>query len=109
MYGVQVGATEGRAGMASVVLDEGQQFDPQGFKQHVDSSLPPYARPLFVRVRRELDTTATLKLKKQELKNEGFDPRKVDDPLYFRHPDTGNYVEMTEELYDDVIQGKLRL
>jgi acyl-CoA synthetase (AMP-forming)/AMP-acid ligase II len=109
VYGVQVGATEGKAGMASVVLDEGQQFDPGTFKTHVDSSLPPYARPLFVRVRRELDTTATLKLKKQELKSEGFDPRKVEDPLYFRHPDTGNYVEMTEELYDDVIQGKLRL
>jgi len=109
VYGVQVGATEGRAGMASVVLDEGARFDPQGFKSHVDSSLPPYARPLFVRVRRELDTTATLKLKKQELKSEGFDPRKVEDPLYFRHPDTGNYVEMTEELYDDVIQGRLRL
>jgi acyl-CoA synthetase (AMP-forming)/AMP-acid ligase II len=106
---VQIEGTEGRAGMASVVLDETKQFDAEGFKQHINSSLPPYARPLFVRVRRELETTGTLKLKKAELRNEGFDPSKVDDPLYFRHPDTGDYVEMTEELYNDVIQGRLRL
>jgi acyl-CoA synthetase (AMP-forming)/AMP-acid ligase II len=109
VYGVQVGATEGRAGMASVVLDDGTKFDSDGFKRHIDSSLPPYARPLFVRVRRELETTGTLKLKKGELRTEGFDPKKVEDPLYFRHPETGDYVEMTEELYDDVIQGRLRL
>lgn len=109
VYGVQIEGTEGRAGMASVVLDETKAFDAEGFKQHINSSLPPYARPLFVRVRRELETTGTLKLKKGELRSEGFDPSKVEDPLYFRHPDTGDYVEMTEELYNDVIQGRLRL
>ena len=66
VYGVNVNGTEGRAGMASVVLKEGSAFDPSAFKQHVDSSLPPYAKAtLFVRVRTELEeTTSTFKLKK---------------------------------------------
>ncbi|MDD9941796.1 MAG: long-chain-acyl-CoA synthetase [Myxococcales bacterium] len=109
VYGVHVEGTEGRAGMASVVLDEQAQFDAGSFKQHVDSSLPGYARPLFVRVSRALDTTGTLKLKKNDLRDEGFDPKIVEDPLYFRHPDEDRYVEMTEQLYADVVSGKLRL
>jgi hypothetical protein len=95
--------------MASVVLKEGTQFDPRSFKQHVDSSLPPYARPLFVRVRKELETTSTLKLKKSALQEEGFDPQKVDDPVYFRDPTSDAYTAMTAELYADVVNGKLRL
>jgi fatty-acyl-CoA synthase len=109
VYGVNVNGTEGRAGMASVVLKEGSAFDPSAFKQHVDSSLPPYARPLFVRVRTELEKTSTFKLKKDVLRDEGFDPHKVSDPVYFRDPASGDYTAMTEQLYADVVNGKLRL
>jgi hypothetical protein len=75
----------------------------------VDSSLPPYARPLFVRVRTELEKTSTFKLKKDVLRDEGFDPHKVSDPVYFRDPASGDYTAMTEQLYADVVNGKLRL
>jgi fatty-acyl-CoA synthase len=109
VYGVSVNGTEGRAGMASVVLKEGSAFDPSAFRQHVDSSLPPYARPLFVRVRTELEKTSTFKLKKDVLRDEGFDPHKVSDPVYFRDPASGDYTAMTEQLYADVVNGKLRL
>jgi fatty-acyl-CoA synthase len=109
VYGVNVNGTEGRAGMASVVLKEGSAFDPSAFRQHVDSSLPPYARPLFVRVRTELEKTSTFKLKKDVLRDEGFDPHKVSDPVYFRDPASGDYTAMTEQLYADVVNGKLRL
>jgi acyl-CoA synthetase (AMP-forming)/AMP-acid ligase II len=109
VYGVRVSGTEGRAGMASVVLKEGSAFDPNAFKLHVESSLPPYARPLFVRVRTALEITSTFKHKKDALRAEGFDPHKVSDPVYFRDPASGDYTAMTEQLYADVVNGRLRL
>ena len=41
VYGVAVGSTEGRAGMAAMVLAGGARFDADGFKRHVDATLPP--------------------------------------------------------------------
>jgi acyl-CoA synthetase (AMP-forming)/AMP-acid ligase II len=109
VYGVSVQGAEGRAGMASLVLKDGTGFDPQAFREHVDSTLPPYARPLFVRVQKELESTSTLKLKKGALQEDGFDPQKISDPVYFRDPASGDYTSMTQQLYEDVIHGRVRL
>jgi acyl-CoA synthetase (AMP-forming)/AMP-acid ligase II len=106
-YGVQVPGTEGRAGMVAVVLRG--EFDGDSFREHVDSSLPPYARPLFVRVRERLETTGTFKLKKGELTQEGFDPCAVRDPIFFRDPAKNSYVPFTQELFDKLKAGKVRL
>ena len=109
VYGVNVQGAEGRAGMASLVLKDGESFDPKAFREHVDSSLPPYARPLFVRIQKELESTSTFKLKKVALQDENFDPNRVSDPVYFRDPTSGDYTAMTQSLYDDVVNGRLRL
>jgi acyl-CoA synthetase (AMP-forming)/AMP-acid ligase II len=106
-YGVNVPGSEGRAGMIAMVLRG--DFDGQSFRAHVDSSLPPFARPLFVRVRETLETTGTFKLKKGELTNEGFDPWKVRDPIFFRDPARNEYVPLTPELFEQLKNGKLRL
>jgi acyl-CoA synthetase (AMP-forming)/AMP-acid ligase II len=106
-YGVQIPGTEGRAGMVAVVLRG--EFDGDSFRQYVDSTLPDYARPLFVRVKERMETTGTFKLKKGELAAEGFDPRKISDPIYFRDNAKNTYVRLTPELYDQVCAGKLKL
>jgi acyl-CoA synthetase (AMP-forming)/AMP-acid ligase II len=106
-YGVQVPGTEGRAGMVAMVLKS--DFDGDSFREHVDSSLPPYARPLFVRVREKLETTGTFKLKKGELTKEGFDPGSVRDPIFFRDPRKNSYVPLTPEVFEQLKAGKLRL
>jgi acyl-CoA synthetase (AMP-forming)/AMP-acid ligase II len=106
-YGVQVPGAEGRAGMVALVLKS--EFDGQSFREHVDSSLPPYARPLFVRVRESLEVTGTFKLKKGDLCAQGFDPHSVDDPIFFRDPQQNSYVPLTPELYEQLQTGKLRL
>ena len=108
VYGVPIEGTEGRAGMASVVLDKDAGFDPGDFKKHVDATLPKYARPLFVRVQESMDTTGTLKLKKADLQKDGFNPKNASDPLYLRHPETDEYVELSEQLYADVVSGRVR-
>jgi len=109
VYGVSVAGTEGRAGMAALVLAPGVVFDPASFKAHVDRTLPRYARPVFVRLEGALETTATLKLKKGNLQREGIDPAATDAPLFVRHPQTGDYVRLDEAIYRDIASGRLAL
>ncbi len=109
VYGVQIQGTEGRAGMAAVVLSPDEPFDAAAFKTHVAGALPSYARPLFVRVMPEMQTTGTFKLKKTDLQKEGFDPRTVHDPLYFLHPERQEYVPLDLALHDAISTGRLRL
>ena len=102
-YGVQIPGSEGRAGMVALVLRG--EFDGRSFREHVDSSLPPYARPLFVRVRESLEVTGTFKLKKGNLSAEGFDPNALQDPIFFRDPAQDSYVPLTAELYEQLQKG----
>jgi acyl-CoA synthetase (AMP-forming)/AMP-acid ligase II len=106
-YGVQVPGAEGRAGMVALVMNG--EFDGKSFREHVDSSLPPYARPLFVRVREQLETTGTFKLKKGDLCAEGFDPESSADPIFFRDPDKDAYVPLTPAVFEELKAGKRRL
>jgi acyl-CoA synthetase (AMP-forming)/AMP-acid ligase II len=108
-YGVRIPGTEGRAGMVALVMADGARFDPARFKQHADARLPGYARPLFVRVAPQLETTATFKLKKQDLQEQGFDPAKVSDPIFVRDPQKDAYVPLDAELYARLQSGALKL
>ena len=47
---------EGRAGMAAIV-DEYSNLDLVNLAFQLQKSLPPYARPLFVRTMKAVDTT----------------------------------------------------
>jgi len=91
VYGVKIPGCEGRAGMAAFSLDDANSFDWDGFSDYVQSSLPKYARPLFIRIIQEMDTTGTFKLKKNDLRNEAFDVSKVTDAVYCLKPNSSNY------------------
>ena len=97
VYGVQIPGCEGRAGMAAFSLDDAESFDWQAFSDYVENSLPKYARPLFIRIIQEMDTTGTFKLKKNDLRNEAFDIGKVSDPIYCLKPNSSNYVVLDNE------------
>jgi hypothetical protein len=60
-------------------------------------------------VREKLETTGTFKLNKGELCNEGFDPCRVRDPIFFRDPSKNAYVPLTPEVFEQLKAGKLRL
>lgn len=109
VYGVAVKGTDGRAGMASLVLGAAQQFDVEAFREHVDANLPAYARPVFLRLQVAMETTATLKMKKTDLQKQGFDPKACNDPIYVRHPGRGSFVPIDSQLFNDLSQGQLRL
>jgi fatty-acyl-CoA synthase len=107
VYGVAVAAHEGRAGMAAIVADPG--FDLAGLRTHVHALLPDYARPLFVRLRDELEVTMTFKQKKTELVAQGFDPAQCADAIYFDDPRAAAYVRIDHALYEEIIGGAIRI
>ena len=86
VYGVAVPGREGRAGMAALVVEDPAAFDLAGFREHLASHLPDYARPLFVRFQGHLDLTGTFKQRKVELVKDGFDPSAVKDAIYYSDP-----------------------
>ena len=105
VYGVAAPGYEGRAGMASVVVETIANFDLTGLRARVEAALPAYARPLFLRFQTELESTSTFKPKKSALVAEAFDPRKVADPLYFDDRAARAYVRIDEALYEALISG----
>lgn len=107
VYGVVVPGREGRAGAAAIVLTNGE-LDGAAFYAHAQQ-LASYARPLFVRVVRTLETTGTLKLLKVDLQREGFDLDVVRDPLYMRDDETRRYVPFTRDLQHRLESGELQV
>lgn len=107
VYGVQVEGTDGRAGMASIVGKP--ELDYAKLEQILDRDLPPYARPIFLRIQPEMEVTGTFKHRKVELVKEGFDPSKVADPIKFRNPETGHYEDLDQASYDAIQGGQIRL
>ncbi|BFY97264.1 hypothetical protein BsWGS_00304 [Bradybaena similaris] len=94
VYGVEVPGSEGRAGMAALVLNEGQKLGPKELKElyeHVCEELPSYARPIFVRHLDNAVMTSTFKQQKFDLVKEGFDLNKVKDPLYYLDTEKHTY------------------
>ncbi|MGH7896393.1 MAG: AMP-binding enzyme, partial [Candidatus Binatia bacterium] len=109
VYGVRVPGQDGRAGMAALVLREGAAFDRAAFYAHADRELPAYARPLFLRVGPEITVTGTLKQRKSDYREQGFDPELVSDPLYFRDDAARSYVPLTSELYAEIASSRRKL
>ena len=97
VYGVEIPGCEGRAGMAAFSLEDASSFDWQAFSDYVEKSLPKYARPLFIRIIEEMDTTGTFKLKKNDLRNEAFNIDKVTDQIYCLKPNSSNYEVLDKE------------
>jgi fatty-acyl-CoA synthase len=107
VYGVAVPGTDGKAGMAAMVVDDA--FDLTAFRQHLAASLPFYAGPVFVRVGESLEMTGTFKPTKGQLVRDGFDPGRTEDVIYFDDRSRGAFVPVDAELYAAIVNAELRL
>ncbi|WP_020180116.1 long-chain-acyl-CoA synthetase [Methylopila sp. M107] len=108
VYGVAVPGYDGKAGMAQIV-PEAEGVDLGGLLAHIEGSLPAFARPVFLRLGREVDVTGTFKPRKMDLVREGADPGATPDPLYVSHPVERRYVALDAKLWDDIAAKRLRL
>jgi fatty-acyl-CoA synthase len=105
VYGVAVPGADGRAGMAALVADH--ELDLKALRQHLSTTLPRYARPIFLRMSDAVEVTSTFKHAKREFAHQGFDPAAVSDPVYFDNGDAGAYVLMDAEAYARIRAGEL--
>jgi fatty-acyl-CoA synthase len=107
VYGVTVPGTEGRAGMAALVVSP--EFELTRFRQELAGKLADYARPVFLRIVSTLEVTGTFKLRKQELAEQGYDPERTEDPIYFEGARKGSYERLDPLIHRRIAQGQERL
>ena len=105
VYGVAAPGYDGRAGMAALVVDAVAEFDLAGLHKRLEAALPGYARPLFLRFRTELEATSTFKPKKSALVAEGFDPARINEPLYFDDRAAAAYRRLDPGLFAAIASG----
>jgi len=108
-YGVEIPNTNGRAGMVAVTLDDTETgFEYDSLYDYLKKSLPHYAIPIFIRQRPEMDTTGTFKYQKTKVKKEGFDIRRISDPMYVLLPGAKKYIPLSEEIHSNIVNGVYR-
>ena len=100
-YGVEIPGAEGRAGMIAIVHQD--DINLADLCRELQERLPTYAVPLFVRVVEKLEYTATEKIIKRKLREEGFDINHIVDPLYFMDPVSKTYIPLSEDVYKKII------
>ncbi|MFD2726775.1 long-chain-acyl-CoA synthetase [Hyunsoonleella rubra] len=102
VYGVQIPNNDGRAGMATILKDQNEPFDLEAIADYLLKKLPRYAVPIFIRVKDEMDFTHTHKIKKSDLKKEGFN---CDDEVYVMLPKSNSYVGLDDNLLNIINNG----
>ena len=107
VYGVSVPGRDGRAGMAAIVGAD--NLNLAALREHLAGRLPDYARPVFLRIRKDMEMTATFKQKKIDLVRQGFDPDAIGDPIYLNDPTAKAFVRLDAPLYKRVCAGEVRL
>ena len=69
-------------------------------------ALPRWARPLFLRLAGDIETTETFKPKRRAYVEQGFDPASVSDPLFVF--DGERYVPLDADRWAAIQNGTMR-
>ncbi|MCO5230987.1 MAG: long-chain-acyl-CoA synthetase [Chitinophagales bacterium] len=72
VFGVDIPHSDGKAGMAAIKIKEGDDFDWKDFDEYLQTQLPSYAIPVFVRLVNGFEYTSTYKIVKNSLKKDSF-------------------------------------
>ena len=109
VYGTLMPSGDGRGGMISIIQENDvDSFDFKSLADFFQSALPAYAVPKFVRLQKDFEYTPTHKIKKVNLKMEGFDINQVEDPLFVLLPGASEYQPLTGDIYVKIMAGKYR-
>ena len=108
VYGITLPGSDGKAGMAAIVRQDNEAFRLDGLADYLRNILPKYAVPLFVRFVPDFEWTATHKIKKTNLKNDGYDPARLQQDIYVLLPESGKYEALSQEIHNNIIAGKYR-
>ena len=108
VYGIALPGSDGKAGMASIIRSEQTALNLADLVAHLRSGLPKYAVPIFIRFVPDFEWTATHKIKKTTLKNQGYDPAQIRENLYVLLPGSDAYEPLTDAIYSDIQAGKFK-
>lgn len=107
VYGVTLPGYDGRAGMAAVVVNSA--FNLARLVDYMDSQLPRYAHPLFVRLCAAIETTSTFKHQKRRLIEQGYNPTAAGgEPIYFNNPQQRAFAPLDGATYNNIQKGLIR-
>jgi fatty-acyl-CoA synthase len=112
VYGAEVPNHDGRAGMVAITFGEGvtaESFDWGALLAGCEKDLPVYARPVFVRITPAIEITGTFKHKKVELRNDGADPSKSDDKVYYYDSPNSTFSLLTPDVYSKIVKGEVKI
>jgi len=110
VYGVEVPGKDGRACMAALTLEEGFALDPKKFATYCRANLPAYSIPMFIRfLEEDINLTGTLKHQKVDYRNQGCDPTKVSDPMWWYNMERSMFEPYGAEQFADIQGGRARL
>ncbi|SNR34952.1 long-chain-acyl-CoA synthetase [Lutibacter flavus] len=101
-YGVQIPNNDGRAGMVTIVKRINENFNIDAIANQLQKELPKYAVPIFIRLKDEINLTHTHKIKKFDLKKEGFN---CDGQIYVMLPKTNTYIKMDKNILNEINKG----
>ena len=109
VYGVGIPNTDGKAGMATLKIDKNLGFDPDQFSRFVAENLPSYAMPVFLRIKDELEFTGTHKLRKVNLRKQGYNIEEVKEPIFYWDNSTKKYRIFDKKEYQNLLKNSLKV
>ena len=107
VYGVNIPGSDGKAGMAALSTD--RDINLENLYESLSSSLPSYAQPLFLRIKKEIEITGTFKHRKVELVKDGYNPKEIKEPMYFCDHKTQTYLPLDQELFNKIQNKEFKL
>ena len=109
VYGIEIPNHEGKAGMAAIKLDPNMGFKPDEISRFVTEVLPKYSIPIFIRIRQQLELTGSKKIRKSNLRKEGFNLNEITEPMYFWDSKISKYIEFNQAKYQEIVNGKIHI
>jgi len=76
---------------------------------HIRKCFPSNPIPISIRIREELELTGPYKIKKTNFRNEAFNIENIQDKLYFWDSKIKKYVPLNNSIYENIMEGNLRL
>lgn len=107
VYAVEIPNHDGKAG-AVCLNDSKDEIKFDRFLAKLKDSLPSYAVPIFVRLKKDLALTGTFKYQKFDLQKTGFDLDKCgNDTIFYLNKKMNTYSPLTRDIAQDIIYGRL--
>lgn len=75
----------------------------------MSENLPRYAIPIFIRLNDNLEFTGTHKLRKINLRKQGYDINEIKDHIYFWDSISDRYKIFDRAKYQNLINSRLQL